>query len=112
VATRGPLRLKAEHTYNFPKLDLVLDPRVGGCGRTTVAKVPVIEHIEEQSEANIVSVNAHTSRVDKGGITYNAIKLKASTVCNSALSEWVKSDAVKATATSQRYEKIRLKSKT
>ena len=36
------------------------------------------------------------------------MKLKASTVCARALCEYVKSEAVKTTMTSQRYEKMRL----
>jgi hypothetical protein len=42
-------------------------------------------------------------------LTYNAMKLNASTVSASALFEYVKSLAVNATATIQRYEKTRLK---
>ncbi len=43
--------------------------------------------------------------------TPNAMKLNASTVCKSALFEYVKSDAVKTTETSQRKAKIRLNSR-
>ena len=89
---------------------LILDDRSRTSTSAVETIVPIVKDVEEEEEASKPISSSSRSLVFyyHHKHTYNAIKLKASTVSSRLERLLLQSEAVKETATIQRYEKIKL----